>query len=105
MDPQAKLFHVLVVVGAGMTGTLGACSAGVSPDAQKDAAADGEYAHISIDAGRHSDAYVNIGPSCDSGFATPPYGYCDYGNIDSGSGNDAYANIGIPTVADANEAG
>jgi hypothetical protein len=89
-----KLLHVLVVVGAAMTGgvTGTACSAGVDARAARDAAAD------DADYGRISPA-----PGCDAG--NPQ---C-YGKISTDGGNpDAYPMISpapLPDAGDASDAG
>jgi hypothetical protein len=93
MDHQAKLFHVLVVIGAGMTGSLGACSAGVNPQAEKDAAADGDYAHI-----------VYFPPADGSACPTQP---C-YGNISidaQAAPVDGYAHIAAAETGVAPDSG
>jgi hypothetical protein len=96
MAPKnSKLFHLLVVLGASMTaGAIEACSSGgpgtVDPQAQKDAAADGEidYQKISYKAGdaagdvRGNDVYQNISPY-----------------IPDASGSDVYVTIGYQADA------
>ena len=105
-----KLFHVLVVVGASMTGAAAACggqaSGDVDPKAAQDAAADGKgldapYATISPDPLHDSgygnirtDAYVTIMDN-----PCPPFapGMCppDAGRdaSDASDGSDAYPGI------------
>jgi hypothetical protein len=122
-----KLFHVLVVVGASLTGVGcgGALSEGsVDAEAAKDAALDGKsdgpYVGISpppcgppvgcsIDAG--SDAYVHIAPNLDAGGAdayvhiapNPDAGSDVYVGISPGiidAGGDAYPPIVPPPQED-----
>jgi hypothetical protein len=106
MDPKnSKLFHLLVVLGASMTaGGIEACSSGgpgtVDPQAQKDAAADGnvDYQKISYkaeDASRDvgKDVYQNISPYIPDGSPSDAYPTI-------GFNADAYPHISPPPQGD-----
>jgi hypothetical protein len=102
-DRHNKLFHVLVVVGASMTGGCGGATAGdpVDPDAARDAAADARDA--SGDAA--DDHYVGISPPPCGALGGPP---CDGGyphTAPADAGTDSYVGISPPPPPDAGEDG
>lgn len=103
-----KLLHVLVVMGAGLTGTLGIPACGVDDGAAKDAGADGDYPHISpeICPDGTTDCYGRISPAMCPDGTTNCYGriseYAPDGG-DGGPGEGGAPRDGGPS--DAGEAG
>jgi hypothetical protein len=101
-----KLFHVLVVLGASLTGATGLPGCGVNDLASRDAAADQDYGRISPPrcpdgtsdcyariqpsgcAANDPTCYGRISPECEGG-GTPPCALPDAGASDAAADADA----------------
>ncbi len=97
-EADRRLFHAIVLMGAGLTGGAGTVSCGgavapsnTHPDSgYANIGIDSGYGHIGIDSG-----YGNIG--IDSGYGNISYPTIDsgYGNISVDASDAGYGNIGI----------
>jgi hypothetical protein len=107
-EADRRLFHAIVLMGAGLTGGTLACGGAVAPSTVDSGAKsdsgygtihpDSGYGNIGIDSG-----YGNIG--IDSGYGNISYPTIDsgYGNIGIDAADAGYGNIGID-AADAGDA-